>query len=250
MSASTAGESERSLLDRVAAGQSPAWDDLVDRFIGLVYHTIDHTSQALGVRLSPHEAEGLCAEVFGLILSDHMQVIRTFTWQSNFETWLAVRARRHIVWRLHQRLIAERLDAAPAVGTPVMKAEPDEVPMQDAAPTEDAVATPTAPETTDAGKQDAAPVGPEVTPAPEASPIEVELEPHQARTELSDVGRLMDGLPWLDAQVVRLRHIDGKSDEEIAEILDLDPKRVPDILQHAERRVQNRDQTHAEEGES
>ena len=57
-------EIDRKLLDRCLDRKPRSWEDFVDRFMGLVIHVINHSSQARSIRLTPEDREDLCAEVF------------------------------------------------------------------------------------------------------------------------------------------------------------------------------------------
>ena len=46
-------EIDRNLLERCLARRPRAWEDFVDRFMGLVIHVVNHTVQARSLRLSP-----------------------------------------------------------------------------------------------------------------------------------------------------------------------------------------------------
>src|SRR5271165_1375833 len=54
---------DRDLLKRCLAHQPGAWNDFVDRFLGLVYHVIRHTAHLRSVTLSPEDVEDLAAEI-------------------------------------------------------------------------------------------------------------------------------------------------------------------------------------------
>ena len=57
-------EIDRNLLERCLQKKPRAWEDFVDRFMGLVLHVIRHTAQSRSIRLSPEDRDDLCAEVF------------------------------------------------------------------------------------------------------------------------------------------------------------------------------------------
>jgi RNA polymerase sigma-70 factor (ECF subfamily) len=106
-------EIDRQLIDRCLARKPRAWEDFVDRFMGLVVHVINHTAQARSMRLSPEDKEDLCAEVFLTIIRDDFALLRHFRGQCSLATYLAVVARRVIVRNLLQRQITANLgDAA------------------------------------------------------------------------------------------------------------------------------------------
>jgi len=102
-------ETERELVARCLAKHPGAWSDFVDRFVGLVYHVIQHTAHHRNIPLSDGRKRELCAEVFAWLLRDKMAVLRKFKWQSNFVTYLAVMSRRIVVHRLIERTLAKQL---------------------------------------------------------------------------------------------------------------------------------------------
>lgn len=112
---------DRNLLDRCLARKPRAWEDFVDRFMGLVVHVTNHSAQCRSIRLSPEDREDLCAEVFLAIIKDDYAVLRHFRRQSSLATYLTVIARRVVVRALMGRKSASRLtQAAPqAVGAGV-----------------------------------------------------------------------------------------------------------------------------------
>jgi RNA polymerase sigma-70 factor (ECF subfamily) len=99
-------EIDRSLLDRCLARAPRAWEDFVDRFMGLVVHVINHSAQCRSIRLSSHDREDLCAEVFLAVIRDDFAVLRQFRGQSSLATYLTVIARRIVVRELLRRAAA------------------------------------------------------------------------------------------------------------------------------------------------
>ena len=57
-------EIDRNLLQRCLDRKPRAWEDFVDRFLGLVVHVVNHTSQVRGIELTKEDRDDLCAEVF------------------------------------------------------------------------------------------------------------------------------------------------------------------------------------------
>jgi RNA polymerase sigma-70 factor (ECF subfamily) len=96
---------DRQLLQRCLSRQGRAWEDFVDRFLGLVLHVVNHTSQARSIAISPHDQEDLASEVFTTILADDFGVLRRFRGQSSLATYLTVIARRVVVRELLKRRI-------------------------------------------------------------------------------------------------------------------------------------------------
>lgn len=96
-SAVALSEIDRNLLERCLARKPRAWEDFVDRFMGLVVHVINHTAQARGVRPTPEDRDDLCAEVFLEIIKDDFSLLRHFRGQSSLATYLTVVARRIVI---------------------------------------------------------------------------------------------------------------------------------------------------------
>jgi RNA polymerase sigma-70 factor, ECF subfamily len=93
-------EIDRSLLDRCLSRKTRAWEDFVDRFMGLVVHVINHTAQCRSTNLSAADREDLAAEVFLAIIDNDMAVLRHFRGKSSLATYLTVIARRVVVRKL------------------------------------------------------------------------------------------------------------------------------------------------------
>ena len=66
-------EIDRQLLDRCLGKEPGAWNDFVDRYMGLIYHVIHHVSHARSVVLSPADTEDIAAEIFLAIVDDGLR---------------------------------------------------------------------------------------------------------------------------------------------------------------------------------
>ena len=104
-------EIDRNLLERCLEHKSRAWEDFVDRFMGLVIHVVNHTAQARSVRLTPEDRDDLCAEVFLNIIKDDFAVLRRFRGQSSLATYLTVVTRRIVVKKMMGKKAATTLAA-------------------------------------------------------------------------------------------------------------------------------------------
>jgi len=93
-------EIDRNLLERCLARKPRAWEDFVDRFMGLIIHVIQHSAHARSIRLAPEDRDDLCAEVFLNLLKDDFAILRHFRGQSSLATYLTVVARRIVVKEL------------------------------------------------------------------------------------------------------------------------------------------------------
>ena len=107
-------EIDRNLLERCLGRKSRAWEDFVDRFMGLVVHVINHTAQARSVRLTPEDRDDLCAEVFLNIIKDDFAILRHFREQSSLATYLTVVTRRIVVKRMMRQKPSPPLPASAA----------------------------------------------------------------------------------------------------------------------------------------
>ena len=96
-------EIDRQLLDRCLRHQPRAWNDFVDRYMGLIYHVIRHVGHARSVALSEADVEDLSAEIFLAIVDDDYQVLRQFKGNSSLPTYLTVVARRVCVREVIKR---------------------------------------------------------------------------------------------------------------------------------------------------
>lgn len=106
-------EIDRNLLQRCLARKPRAWEDFVDRFMGLVVHVVNHSAQSRSLRLAPEDREDLVAQVFLAVVRDDMAVLRQFRGESSLATYLTVIARRVIVAELLKQKAPSRLATQP-----------------------------------------------------------------------------------------------------------------------------------------
>ncbi len=102
-------EIDRNLLVRCLARNPGAWEDFVDRFMGLVIHVINHSALSRSIRLAPEDREDMCAEVFFTLVRDDFAVLRHFRGESSLATYLTVVSRRAVVHNLLTKKSAARL---------------------------------------------------------------------------------------------------------------------------------------------
>jgi len=94
---------DRDLLKRCLAHQPGAWNDFVDRFLGLIYHVVHHTAHLRSTPLRPEDTEDLAAETLLQIVSGDYAVLRQFKGNSSLATYLTVIARRICIHELSRR---------------------------------------------------------------------------------------------------------------------------------------------------
>jgi RNA polymerase sigma-70 factor (ECF subfamily) len=105
---------DRDLLRRCLAHQPGAWNDFVDRFLGLVYHVVHHTAHLRSTPLRPEDIEDLAAEVLVQIVANDYAVLRQFKGHSSLATYLTVISRRICVRELARRASAREVQPANA----------------------------------------------------------------------------------------------------------------------------------------
>jgi RNA polymerase sigma-70 factor (ECF subfamily) len=96
-------EIDRDLIDRCLRHEQGAWTDFVDRYMGLIYHVINHVAHARSLVLSGADIEDVAAEIFLAIVDDNYEALRRFKGQSSLPTYLTVIARRVCVKEVVKR---------------------------------------------------------------------------------------------------------------------------------------------------
>jgi RNA polymerase sigma-70 factor (ECF subfamily) len=104
---------DRTLLQRCLNHERGAWNDFVDRFLGLMYHVVHYTAHHHRAALRPEDIEDVVAEVLLQIVANDYAVLRQFRGQSSLATYLTVIARRLCVHQLSRQL---KLPDAQATG--------------------------------------------------------------------------------------------------------------------------------------
>src|SRR5438874_954327 len=100
---------DRDLLKRCLSHEPGSWNDFVDRYLGLIYHVINHASHLRSVALRPEDVEDLAAEVLLQIVANDYAVLRQFRKESSLATYLTVIARRICVQELAKRQAAREV---------------------------------------------------------------------------------------------------------------------------------------------
>lgn len=100
---------DRTLLQRCLSHEPGAWNDFVDRFLGLIYHVVHHTAHLRSTPIRPEDTEDLAAEILMQIITNDYAVLRQFRGQSSLATYLTVIARRICVHELAQRSAAREV---------------------------------------------------------------------------------------------------------------------------------------------
>lgn len=91
---------DRTLLQRCLQHDTGAWNDFVDRFIGLIYHVIHYTAHLRSAPLTPEQVEDIAQEVLLQVVANDYAVLKQFRGRSSLATYLTVIARRICVHQL------------------------------------------------------------------------------------------------------------------------------------------------------
>jgi RNA polymerase sigma-70 factor (ECF subfamily) len=94
---------DRDLLDRCLKHEPGAWNDFVDRYLGLIYHVIHHVAYSRSEAVTNADVEDIAAEVLLQIVDDDYRVLRQFKGLSALPTYLTVVARRICVREIVKR---------------------------------------------------------------------------------------------------------------------------------------------------
>lgn len=102
---------DRRLLQRCLNHEADAWHEFVDRFLGVIYHVIQHTAHMRSVPLQADEVDDLAADVMARFLENDFKVLRNFRGKASLATYLAVVARRVVVNYLARQAAIRKLKA-------------------------------------------------------------------------------------------------------------------------------------------
>jgi RNA polymerase sigma-70 factor (ECF subfamily) len=119
---------DRALLQRCLNHEAGAWNDFVDRYLGLIYHVIRFTSFLRSTPLRPEDVEDLAAEILLQIVANDYAVLRQFKGNSSLATYLTVIARRFCIHELARRVSTRQAVAPRTDGHRVPEAEVEEPP--------------------------------------------------------------------------------------------------------------------------
>ncbi len=188
---------DRILLQRCIDGAPRAWQDFVERFLGLVIHVANHTAESRGIRLDEATRDDLVAEVFLVLLASDRGVLRRFRRDSSLATYLTVVARRVIARRLHDYIARNRQNIS--------------------------------------GKQSAVAQAAAIQSASSSAvPGNGQADRLENREE---VERLMARLDPQESDVVRMYHLEGKSYQEISRAVGMNENSVGPLLSRARQKM-------------
>ena len=103
---------DRLLLQRCLNREQGAWREFVDRFLGLLYHVIQHSAHQRNLPLRAEDVEDLAADVLSQIVARDHAVLRQFRGESSLAAYLTVVARRISVHQLARQAAMREVQPA------------------------------------------------------------------------------------------------------------------------------------------
>lgn len=94
---------DRKLIERCLGKEPGAWNDFVDRYLGLIYHVIHHVAHSRSRLLSSADMEDIASEVLLAIVDDDYDVLRRYKGISSLPTYLTLISRRICVKEIIRR---------------------------------------------------------------------------------------------------------------------------------------------------
>jgi RNA polymerase sigma-70 factor (ECF subfamily) len=91
---------DRDLLNRCLAGTPEAWEDFVERYLGLITYVVSEVARSRGIELEQAVRDDVIADVFLALVDHDFRTLRRFRGQSSLGTYLVVVARRIAVRKL------------------------------------------------------------------------------------------------------------------------------------------------------
>ena len=85
------------ILQNCLEGKPRGWENFVDRYMGLVFHVIDHVCQTRSPEITPEQRVALCEMVFVAFRHDHCNILKRFRGTSSPTGFLTVVARRIVL---------------------------------------------------------------------------------------------------------------------------------------------------------
>lgn len=91
---------DRDLLARCLQGKPEAWEDFVDRFLGLITYVVTEVARSRSIGLPEAVRDDVVADVFLVLIDQDFRTLRRFRGQSSLGTYLVVVARRIAIRKL------------------------------------------------------------------------------------------------------------------------------------------------------
>jgi RNA polymerase sigma-70 factor (ECF subfamily) len=127
---------DRNILHKLLQHESGAWNEFVDRFLGLVYHVIHYTAHLRSNPVTPEVVEDIAQEILAQLSANDYALLRQFRGNSSLSAYLTVVARRICVRELVKRSGPPRKALPPELQSSKSRAVAVEEEEQELAPQE------------------------------------------------------------------------------------------------------------------
>jgi len=98
--------SDKDLVEALRQGSNDAWQELVNRYIKLVYHVVRRTLSAYGRGNADADVEDIAFDLFQSLVRDGYRVLATIGAPYDLKAWLAISARRRAIDFVRRKRIA------------------------------------------------------------------------------------------------------------------------------------------------
>jgi RNA polymerase sigma-70 factor, ECF subfamily len=119
---------DRELVKRCLNHEPGAWNDFVDRFLGLVYHVVQHTADMRSYLLTAEEKEDIASHVLLKIVENDYAPLKQFRGKSSLASYLTVIARRTCVNELATRAQIKERESGGKANEHIAEARPNSKP--------------------------------------------------------------------------------------------------------------------------
>ena len=120
---------DRELIRRCLHHEAGAWSEFVRRYLGLIYHVIDHAAHLRSFPIKPEETEDIASTILLQVIDNDYATLRQFRGKSSLSSYLTVIARRICVQELARKAgikevaVANVPEPAAKSGTPLESLE-------------------------------------------------------------------------------------------------------------------------------
>jgi RNA polymerase sigma-70 factor, ECF subfamily len=206
-------EFDRDLLTRCLAPSAGAWEEFVDRYIGLTYHTIRQTAKSRSSQISSHDEEDYAAEVFLQIIKNDFAVLRRFRGNSSLATYLSIIIRRIVV----REFVNNRHPRIADSNSPNATGE------------------------TENGEGEQSKVYAFKIPLDQTAPLQDQQPlPEDQAADREVVANILNQLVGKEREVVEMYHLEGRTYYEISRITGLPENSIGPTLSRARARLRQR----------
>jgi len=98
--------SDQDLVEALRQGQNAAWQELVNRYIKLVYHVVRRTLSAYGRGAAEADVEDVTFDLFQSLVRDGYRALAAIGAPWDLKAWLAISARRRAIDFVRRRRVA------------------------------------------------------------------------------------------------------------------------------------------------